>query len=80
MLYLNTSGDTQPDILVSRDCYTNDTVFEVDPIAYVRLDRSHFNTPTHAAKLSSFTDSVPDGHAPEVILAYTPRLTTSLLP
>ena len=76
----NTSGGTQPDILAPRDDDTDDTVFEVDPITHVRLNRSPSNTGTHLAQLSAFTDSVPDDHAPEVLLAYAQRPTAPLLP
>ena len=76
----NTSGDTRPDIMVPRDDDTDDTVFEVDPITYVRLNRSPPNTATHLAQLSAFIDSVPDGHVPEVLLAYAQRATPPLLP
>ena len=68
MLRRNTSGDTRPDTLASRDDDIDDTVFEVDPITHVRLDRSPLSTPTHhVAQLSALTDSVPDDHAPEVL-------------
>ena len=79
-LRLNTSGGTQPDILVPRDDDTDDTIFEVDPITHVHLNRSPLNTTTHSAQLSAFTDSVPDDHAPEVLLAYAQRPTAPLLP
>ena len=32
------------------------------------------------AQLSAFTDSVPDDHAPEVLVAYAQRVTAPLLP
>ena len=55
-------------------------IFEVDPITHVRLNRSPVNTSTNMAQLSAFTFSVPDDHASEVLLAYSQRATTSLLP
>jgi len=68
MLRQNTSSDNHPDTLASWDEDTDDTVFEVDPITHVRLDRSPLSTPTHhVAQLSALTDSVPDDHAPEVL-------------
>ena len=42
----NTPGGTQPYILAPRDDDTDDTVFEVDPITHVHLDRSPLNTAT----------------------------------
>ena len=65
----NKSGDTEPDILAPRDDDTDDTVFEVDLITHVRLDRSPLNT-----------DSLPDGYAREVLLTYAPRVTSSIMP
>ena len=44
----NTPGGTQPDILAPRDDDTDDTVFEVDPMTHVRLNRSPLNTVTHS--------------------------------
>ena len=76
----NTPGGTQPDILVPRDDDTDDTDFEVDPITHVRLSRSPLNTATYLTQLSAFTDSVPDDHAPEVLLAYAQRTTAPPLP
>ena len=73
-------SDPQPDILAPRDDDTDDTVFEVDPITHVCLNRSPLNTTTHLAQLSAFTDSVPDDHAPEVLLAYAQHATAPLLP
>lgn len=39
-----------------------------------------FNPPTYVAKLSTLTDSVPDYHAPEVLIFYAPRVTAPLVP
>ena len=47
----NTSGGTQPDILAPRDDDTDDTVFEVDPITHVRINRSPLITATQSAQL-----------------------------
>ena len=76
----NTSDDIQSDILAPRDDDTDDTVFEVDPITHVRLNRPPLNTTTHSAQLSVFTDSVPDDHAPVVLLAYTQYVTAPQIP
>ena len=56
----NTPGVNEPDILAPRDDDTDDSVFEVDPITHVRLNRSPLNTATHSAQLWAFTGSVPD--------------------
>ena len=80
MLRQNTSSDNHPDTLASWDEDTNNTVFDIDPITHVRLDRSSFNTASHSAQLSAFTDSVPDDHAPEVLLAYAQRVTAPPIP
>ena len=70
----STHGGTQPYILAPRDDDTDDTVFKVDLITHVRLNRSPLNTAaTHLAQLSAFTDSVLDDHASEVLLAYGDR-------
>ena len=53
---------------VPRDV-TGDTVFEVDPATHLRLDTEPPSANTQTATLSAFTDSVPDDHAPEVLLA-----------
>ena len=76
----NNPGGTPPAILASRDDENDDTVFEVDPLTHVRLNRSPLNTTTHSAQLSAFTDSLPDDHAPEVLSAYAQRPTAFLLP
>ena len=70
----------EQDTLASRDDDTDDTVFEVDPMTHVHIDRSPLNTPTHVAQHSAFTDLLPDDHAPEVLLAYTPCVTAALMP
>ena len=57
-----------PETPVPRD-NTGDTVFEVDPVTHLRLDTDPPSANTQTATLSAFTDSVPDDHAPEVLLA-----------
>ena len=66
MLHHITSGDIRSDTLASRDDNTDDTVFEVNPITRLLLDKTSPNAPTHVAQLSAFTDSVPDDHAADV--------------
>ena len=80
ILRQNTYGGTQLYTPVPKDCAADDTVFEKDPITHVRVNKPRLNTTTHPAQLSAFTDSVPDDHPPEVLLAFTPRATTPALP
>ena len=61
-----------PETPVPRDV-TGDTVFEVDPITHLRLDTTPLPANAQTATLSAFTDSVPDDHAPVVLLAYEQR-------
>ena len=68
-----------PETPVPRDD-TGDTVFEVDPVTHLRLDTNPPSTNTQTATLSAFTDSVPDDHAPEVILAQEQRMDAPLIP
>ena len=72
-----------PETPVTRDD-TGDTVFEVDPVTYLRLDTDLDTDPpsanTQTATLSAFTDSVPDDHAPEVLLAQEQRIDAPLIP
>ena len=64
--------DPAPETPVPRDA-TGDTVFEVDPITHLRLDTTPLPANAQTAVLSAFTDSVPDDHAPEVLLAHEQR-------
>ena len=68
-----------PGTLVPRDD-TGDTVFEVDPVTHLSLDTDPPSANTQAATLSAFTDSVPDDHAPEVLLAQGQRIGAPLIP
>ena len=45
-----------------------DTVFEVDPITRTRLNKAPSTEYPHNAVLSTFMDSAPDDHTPEVLL------------
>lgn len=58
----------------------NNTVFEVHPINRLRLDNIPVNATTHKAKPSVFTDSIPNDHAPEVLLAHDQRANAILVP
>lgn len=49
--------------------YTDDTVFEVGSVIHHRLDKTHLPVTIRKALLSAFTDSVPNDHPPEVLLA-----------
>ena len=59
---------------------TGDTVFEVDPVTHLRLDTDPPCANTQITALSAFTYSVPDDHAPEVLLAQDPRIDAPLIP
>ena len=67
--------DPAPETPVPRDV-TGDTVFEVDTITHLRLDTTPLPATAQTAALSAFTDSVPDDHAPEVLLAHKQRRRT----
>lgn len=55
------------------------TDFEVHPINRLRLDNIPVNATTHKAKPSVFTDSIPNDHAPEVLLAHDQRANAILV-
>ena len=55
-------------------------VFEVDPITHLRLDTTPLPANAQTAVLSAVTDSVPDDHAPEVLLAHEQRDDAPLMP
>ena len=59
---------------------TGDTVFEVDTITHLRLDTTPLPANAQTAALSAFTESVPDYHAPEVLLAQEQRADAPLMP
>ena len=59
---------------------STDTVFEVDTITHLRLDTTPLPGNAQTAALSAFTDSVPDDHAPEVLLAHEQRDDAPLMP
>ena len=56
--------------------HPGDTVFEVDPITRIRLNMAPVTIPPHNTILSALMDSVPDDHAPEVLLTNTTRTDT----
>ena len=68
-----------PETSVPRDD-TGDTVFEVDPVTHLRLDTDPPCADTQMTALSAYTYSVPDDHAPEVLLAQGPRIDAPLIP
>ena len=72
-------NDPAPETPVPRDA-TGDTVFEVDPITHLRLDTTPLPANAQTAAFLAFTDSVPDDHAPEVLLAQEQRADAPLLP
>ena len=71
--------DPAPETPVPRDD-TGDTVFEVDSITHLRLDTTPLPANAQTAALSAFTESVPDDHAPEVLLAQDQRTDAPPLP
>ena len=71
--------DPAPETPVPRDI-TGDTVFEVDTITDLRLDTTPLPANAQTAVLSAFTDSVPDDHAPEVLLAHKQRDDAPFMP
>ena len=68
-----------PETPVPRDD-TGDTVFKVDPVTHLRLDTDPPCADTQMTALSGYAYSVPDDHAPEVLLAQGPRIDAPLIP
>ena len=61
-------------------CAAGDTVFEVDPVTHLRLETDPLPANTQSAMLFASTASVPDDHAPEVLLAQEQRFDAPLIP
>ena len=61
-------------------CAAGDTVFEVDTVTHLRLETNPLLANTQSATLFAFTASVPDDHAPEVLLAQEQRIDAPLIP
>ena len=61
-------------------CAAGDTVFEVDPVTHLHLVTNPLPANTQSAMLFAFTASVPDDHAPEVLLAQEQRFDAPLIP
>ena len=61
-------------------CVAGDTVFEVDPVTHLRLETDPLPANTQLAMLFTYTASVPDDHAPEVLLAQEQRLDAPPIP
>ena len=61
-------------------CAAGDTVFEVDPVTHLRLETDPLPANTQSAMLLAHTGSVPDDHAPEVLLAQEQRPDAPLIP
>ena len=61
-------------------CAAGDTVFEVDPVTHLRLETNPLPANTQLAMLFASTASVPDDHAPEVLLAQEQRFDAPLIP
>ena len=60
-------------------CAAGDTVFEVDPVTHLCLERNPLPANTQSAMLFAFTASVPDDHASEVLLAQEQRIDAPLI-
>ena len=61
-------------------CAAGVTVFEVDPVTHLRLETDPLPANTQSAMLLAHTGSVPDNHAPEVLLAQEQRPDAPLIP
>ena len=61
-------------------CAAGDTVFEVDPVTHLRLETDPLPANTQSAMLFAHTGSVPDDHAPEILLAQEQRSDAPLIP
>ena len=61
-------------------CVAGDTVFEVDLVTHLRLETDPLPANTQSAMLFTYTASVPDDHAPEVLLAQEQRLDAPPIP
>ena len=61
-------------------CAAGDTVFEVDPVTHLRLETNPLPANTQSAMLFASTASVPDDHAPEVLLAQEQRFDAPHIP
>ena len=61
-------------------CAAGDTVFEVDPVTHLRLETDPLPANTQSAMLFTYTASVPDDHAPEVLLTQEQRLDAHPIP
>ena len=64
------SHDPLPPDTASPVNHPSDTVFEVDPATRTRLNTAPVGKDPHNTILSALIGSVPDDHAPEVLLAY----------
>lgn len=68
------------DVLFPRDDKIDDTISETDPITHPRLEKIPLSCSTYAPWLSAFTGSVPDDHAPVVLLAHDERVHAAFIP
>ena len=72
------SDSLPPDTAAPMD-RPSDTVFEVDPITRICLNTAPIAEHPHNAIISVFMDSVPDDHAPEVLLTNATRTDESFI-
>ena len=61
-------------------CAAGDTVFKIDQVTHLRLETDPLPANTQSAMLFAHTGSVPDAHAPEVLLAQEQRSDAPLIP
>ena len=61
-------------------CAAGDMVFEVNPVTHLRLVTNPLPANTQSVMLFAFTASVPDDHAPEVLLAQEQHIDAPLIP
>ena len=60
--------------------HPSDTVFEVDPATRTRLNTAPVGEDPHNTTLWALIDSMPDDHAPEVLLTYGSHTDKALIP
>ena len=72
--------DSLPPDTASHVNHPSDTVLELDPATRTRLNTAPAAEDPHNAILSALIDSVPDDHAPEVLLTYASHTDKALIP
>ena len=77
---MSQTPDPLPPDTASPVNHPSDTVFGVDPATRTRLNTAPIGEDPHNAILSALIDSVPDDHAPEVLLTYGSHTDKPLIP